>query len=373
MLTISYMLINYCISVYIIGNMTILTTQADAETRKFRKQLADAEAFMDAYQLPPAMQRHMRGVLTLRFNDAQEHREVLDALPPALRRRVAANLYRPLIERAYIFRGLPRDDAFVGVFATSLVVELFMPFVSILTQGNPALELFFVASGSAVAVMSGDGVAGDPEPLSEGDADAMAAEEADAAAATRVGGRSGRSSVTAGERGPLAAARSAVAACLPGVGTKKRGAALERSGTDIENASWSHGGFSSVVHNLNEGDCFGEVAFVFALPQPWGVRTTSLSRMLFIRHDFWERVRGARPHDARELAGRIAEAVTRRSEQADEDATAAVASGSSRAPAAVRVARIYAGLMRKVRGKLAQREREAEALRADIARRTAGK
>lgn len=337
--------------------MTILTTQADAETRKFRKQLADAEAFMDAYQLPPAMQRHMRGVLTLRFNDAQEHREVLDALPPALRRRVAANLYRPLIERAYIFRGLPADDAFVGVFATSLVVELFMPFVSILTQGNPALELFFVASGSAVAVMAGDG-ADNEAGAADGDADAMAAVEADAVAATHVGGRGARSSVIA-ERGPLSAARNAVSACLPGGGKKKRANGVERSAADLENASWSRGGASSVVHNLNEGDCFGEVAFIFALPQPWGVRTTSLSRMLFIRHDFWERVRGARPHDAREMSGRIAEAVARRAEQADADATNALEGNSARALAFVRIAQIYSALARKVRGKLAQREREA--------------
>ena len=375
MLTISYMLINYCISVYIIGNMTILTTQADAETRKFRKQLSDAEAFMDAYQLPPAMQRHLRGVLTLRFNDAQEHREVLDSLPPALRRRVAANLYRPLIERAYIFRGLPSDDAFVGVFATSLVVELFMPFVSILTQGNPALELFFVASGTAIAVMSGrDGGGIDTEPIAEDEADAMAAEEADVAAATRVRrGEAPQSSASGGEGGPLAAARSALAACLPRSG-QKRARNLDRSATDLEADASSHGWASSVVHNLREGDCFGEVAFVFSLPQPWGVRTTSLARMLFIRHDFWERVRGARPHDARELAGRISEAVARRAVQADADAAAAVAAGAPRAPAAVRVAQIYSGLARKVRGKVAQREREAarEAANAAAAGDVAG-
>ena len=375
MLTIAYMLINYCISVYIIGNMTILTTQADAETRKFRKQLSDAEAFMDAYQLPPAMQRHLRGVLTLRFNDAQEHREVLDSLPPALRRRVAANLYRPLIERAYIFRGLPSDDAFVGVFATSLVVELFMPFVSILTQGNPALELFFVASGTAVAVMSGRDGGIEAEPNAEDEADAMAAEEADAAAASRVRrGNASQSSASAGESGPLAAARSALAACLPR-SVQKQARTLDRAATDLEaDVSSSHGWASSVVHNLREGDCFGEVAFVFSLPQPWSVRTTSLARMLFIRHDFWERVRGARPHDARELAGRISEAVARRAVQADADAAAAVAAGAPRAPAAVRVAQIYSALARKVRGKVAQREREAarEAANAAAAGDVAG-
>ena len=164
-----YMMINYCISVYIIGNMTILTTQADAATRAFRKQLADAEAFMTTYRLAPSMQRHMRGVLTLRFNDAREHREVLDAMPPALRRRVAASLYRPLIARAYIFEGLPPGDPFVAVFATSLVVELYMPGMNILTQGAPALELFFVASGTADALLAdgaADGCAGGEEPAS---------------------------------------------------------------------------------------------------------------------------------------------------------------------------------------------------------------
>jgi len=351
MLTVTYMLLNYCISVYIIGNMTILATQADADTRKFRKLVADTKAFINAYQLPPSMQSQMQGVLTLRFNDAQEHREVMDALPPALRRRVAASMYRPLIERAYLFHGLSPEDAFVGVFATSLSVELYMPFVNILTQGNPGLELFFVASGSAVAVLNSEE---DKSAEDEGFAAAADMAEAKVAMARTEGG-------SKSSAGPLAAARSALTACLPRPSHRRASSTAAADpapaqGLDLEECA--RGG-ACVVHTLHEGDCFGEVAFVFHLPQPWSVRTTSLSRMLFIRHEFWERVRAARSHDARELECRVDEAVTLSAEQAEADATAEAAAGSPRAPAAVRLARVCSALARKVRGKLAQQDRQA--------------
>lgn len=41
---------------------------------------------------------------------------------------------------------------------------------------------------------------------------------------------------------------------------------------------------------LGEGECFGEVPFLFSLLQPCSVRTTRLSRLLFLRRESWGKI-----------------------------------------------------------------------------------
>lgn len=85
------------LSAYIIGNVSALATGLDS-TREFREQVVHLESFMGAHHLDPGTRRELRQVMQLRQNESLEHREVLETLPPVLRRKLKRMLHRPLIQ-----------------------------------------------------------------------------------------------------------------------------------------------------------------------------------------------------------------------------------------------------------------------------------
>jgi len=146
-----YMLANFALSAYVVGNMSSMATAQEAGTRLFREQTADMEAFFAAHKLPPVLCESLRQCMQLRQNDARDHREVLQIFPPVLRRKCQRFLYFPMIRDVYIFEKTP--PTFARVLSTIVTVELFLPGTAVLTQGLPAFDMFIITSGMAEYVL----------------------------------------------------------------------------------------------------------------------------------------------------------------------------------------------------------------------------
>ena len=72
----------------------------------------------------------------------EEHREVLEEFPPVFRARLFRHLYRPVIQQSYLLSGA--TDAFIDTLACELAIELFMPDVTIVSQYDAGLEIYFM-------------------------------------------------------------------------------------------------------------------------------------------------------------------------------------------------------------------------------------
>ena len=149
--TTCYMLVNFALSAFVVGNMSSLATAQEAGTRMFREQTADMEAFFKVHSLPKPLCDSLRAGMQLRQNDAMDHREVLQVLPPVLRRKCQRYIYYPMLKDVYIFEKTP--STFARVLCTIVTVELFLPGTAILTQGLPAFDLFVITSGVAEYVL----------------------------------------------------------------------------------------------------------------------------------------------------------------------------------------------------------------------------
>ena len=232
-----YMLLNIVLFAYVIGGVTVLATAADEATRLFRKAFRDLEAFMRINGLPEEIRVAMRNYMELRFAAKKEHPEVLALFPPVLRARVSRLLHLPVLRGAPLLAGC--GAAFVDLLACHLTVELFMPGATVLAQHDGSLDLFFLASGTADVL-----VAAEQEEEDDG------------------GGGGGESDVFA-------------------------------TGEGVEDE------MGVLLDRIGEGACFGEIPFLFHLPQPFTVRTCSLCRVLCLKREAWVAADAAHPRDSR--------------------------------------------------------------------------
>ena len=76
-LCIFYMLFNLFLSAWVLGNMTILITQADESTRRFRNKFKNLESYLESNGFPHDIEDSLRSYLILQFNAAKEHREIM--------------------------------------------------------------------------------------------------------------------------------------------------------------------------------------------------------------------------------------------------------------------------------------------------------
>ena len=149
--TTCFMLANFALSAFVVGNMSSMATAQEAGTRLFREQAADMEQFFKVHSLPKSLCDSLRAGMQLRQNDASDHREVLEVLPPVLRRKCQRYIYYPMLKDVYLFEKTP--TTFARVLCTIVSVELFLPGTAILTQGLPAFDLFIITSGVAEFVV----------------------------------------------------------------------------------------------------------------------------------------------------------------------------------------------------------------------------
>ncbi|CAN0877633.1 Potassium channel AKT6 [Linum grandiflorum] len=149
-----YMVFNLGLSSYLIGNMTNLVVHGAARTRHFRDTIQAAASFAQRNHLPVRLEDQMIAHLSLKYRTDSEglhQQEAIDSLPKAIRSSIANYLFYPLVDRVYLFRGIPHDLLFQLV--SEMKPEYFPPREDVILQNEAPTDMYFLVSGAVEIIM----------------------------------------------------------------------------------------------------------------------------------------------------------------------------------------------------------------------------
>jgi len=300
---------------------------------------------------PPLFHHHLSFITT--------HPTTTGAYPTVLRRRALRHLYLSTLRRCYLFEG--GRQRFVDALLAAAHIELLMPGVEVVSDGDHVAELIVCVSGTLEA-LDVDGNSGNANSSTHGGRyGSMGYDSSVRAGDAFVGGPGGSPAVMAGGSGwpaPVPAAPGSGAAYPRSADSSVQGGAVPASDNPeaglsptIANANIHSSPFAnlpclSVARQLGEGDAVGEVSFFTEVPQCGAVRTLTVARVLCIPRARYEviardfplgtravlenlRKRAAAVVDAAfggdQLAAAAATAQTQQAAQAQDTANAAAA------------------------------------------------
>lgn len=153
---ISYMLFNLWLTAYLIGNMTNLVVHSTSRTRDFRDMVQATSEFAARNQLPQQIEEQMLNHICLRFKtEGLKHQETLDILPKAMRSSISLYLFFPVVQGAYLFKGV--SSSFIQQLVTEMQTEYFAPKEDIILQNDNPSDLYLLVSGAVDIVAFLDG------------------------------------------------------------------------------------------------------------------------------------------------------------------------------------------------------------------------
>lgn len=125
--------------------------KGDERMGRYRDQMRALQHYSALHALPADLRESMMRHLKLHFYNSQSSDEqVLAAYPSTIRRRVLRQLYLVALRRAYLFDGA--KQRFLDALLASARVELYLPQVEVVSQGDHVNELFIlVRLGGLVA------------------------------------------------------------------------------------------------------------------------------------------------------------------------------------------------------------------------------
>ncbi|OMP01238.1 hypothetical protein CCACVL1_03133 [Corchorus capsularis] len=149
-LVIFYLLFNFGLQAYLLGNMTTLIVHGATRTRKFRDGIKAASNFARRNQLPVRLQDQMLAHLSLRYRTdlGVQQQEIIDALPKAIRSSISHFLFYSLLDQVYLFRGVSNDLLFQLV--TEMKPEYYPPNEDVILHNEGPTEMYILATGSVI-------------------------------------------------------------------------------------------------------------------------------------------------------------------------------------------------------------------------------
>ena len=201
----------------------------------FRNIFKKLTIFCEKNRLPEDLRSELHDFLLLKFNAREEHREIVDEFPPVFRARLFRYMYRPLVEQSYLLQNA--GPTFIDLLATELHMEVFLPGVTVLTQADAPLSMYFVVSGCLSGLLA-------VEQMNPGE---------------------------------------------PAAGDDlEQGAAANDDVTSAEQLC---------VCEYRRSDVFGELAVVFGLQQPFTVCGQHLCRLLGLKAERWKAMEASHPRE----------------------------------------------------------------------------
>lgn len=151
-----YMLFNLGLTSYLIGNMTNLVVHWTSRTRNFRDTVRAASEFAARNQLPSCIQDQMLSHLCLKFKtEGLKQRETLNSLPKAIRSSISYYLFFPIVQNAYLFKGVSHD--FLFQLVSEMEAEYFPPKEDVILENEAPTDLYILVSGTADLISSIEG------------------------------------------------------------------------------------------------------------------------------------------------------------------------------------------------------------------------
>ncbi|KXZ41005.1 hypothetical protein GPECTOR_1004g270 [Gonium pectorale] len=131
----------------------------DEHSKAFRDSMSHLIEYSQDNELPERLQAAMKEHLVVHFDSAQtSDDQVLGIYPTSMRRRALRHLYLQPIKGCYLFRGC--KQRFLDALLTAARVELFLPGVEIVTEGDNVVELLIVVAGEVAVSQGGSRMGG---------------------------------------------------------------------------------------------------------------------------------------------------------------------------------------------------------------------
>ncbi|CAN1169202.1 Potassium channel AKT6 [Linum perenne] len=114
-----------------------------------RDTIQAAASFAQRNHLPVRLEDQMIAHLSLKYRTDSEglhQQEAIESLPKAIRSSIANYLFYPLIDRVYLFRGIPHDLLFQLV--SEMKAEYFPPREDVILQNEAPTDMYFLVSGA---------------------------------------------------------------------------------------------------------------------------------------------------------------------------------------------------------------------------------
>ncbi|KAL6748139.1 hypothetical protein V8C86DRAFT_3147133, partial [Haematococcus lacustris] len=145
-----YMALNLVVAAYILGTVSMLMVKADKRSKVFRDRMTNLHQFSSANNVPQALHETLKEHLELHFHNEQNMEEtVLQKYPLTIRRRVMRHLYASTVRHCYLFKNCKAK--FADAVLAAVHVELFLPGVQILCEGDIVNELMIVVEGEVLS------------------------------------------------------------------------------------------------------------------------------------------------------------------------------------------------------------------------------
>ena len=149
--TMVIMLMNMCISAYVIGTMTTLITKGDQKLSRFRDNMANLIRFMRRHEVPLHIQQHAMAHVHLSFRKAKEDdSDALEHCPEHLISHVRSAMYLDRLKNSRLFMGCSRD--FMLGLMKLCQWEYFNPASLIMTRKYKSTRLFCIVEGEAIVL-----------------------------------------------------------------------------------------------------------------------------------------------------------------------------------------------------------------------------
>eukprot|EP00884_Botryococcus_braunii_P021334 jgi/Botrbrau1/7885/Bobra.9_2s0059.2 len=152
---ICYMFYNLWLISYILGTITLLVVKHDERAGKYRERSENLKNYANINGIPKELKESMQAHLRLHFaNEEAADEAVLSAYPSTIRRRLLRHLYLEQLRSCYLFQGCRQK--FLDAVLSIAKVELFMPKVEVVAEGDHINEIFVVVAGELEILKPGE-------------------------------------------------------------------------------------------------------------------------------------------------------------------------------------------------------------------------
>ncbi|KEH39823.1 inwardly rectifying potassium channel subunit [Medicago truncatula] len=145
-----YMLFNFGLHAYLIGNMTNLVVHWTNRTESYRDTVQAASNFSRRNRLPKRLQEQIFAHFHMKYKtnlEGLEQQEIMDSLPKAIKSSIAHYRFFERIQDVYLFHGVSNDLRFQLV--TELKAEFFPPKEDVVLQNESPTDFYIMVVGAA--------------------------------------------------------------------------------------------------------------------------------------------------------------------------------------------------------------------------------
>jgi hypothetical protein len=150
--TLTVMFLGISMYAFIIGNVTSLIANLDANTSHFREKLTQIQSYMRARKIPSILQQRVRDYYQYMWEynrDISLDLDFIDELPHSLKTQIYLYLYRELLSKVPLFQDA--DAGFIEDLIVKLKPRILPPNDYIIREEQIGQEMYFIKRGEVEA------------------------------------------------------------------------------------------------------------------------------------------------------------------------------------------------------------------------------